>query len=240
MAPVWHGRIELGDLSLGVRLLSGPAPETISLTQIHVGCGSPIGQRLVCKAEGRAIERSETVRARVLPDGRYVALPEDLLRAAAPPRRATLPLAIIAAHSVDPIYYESAYYVHPEADEAAYVALHQALRQADLVALTKIVLQRERWMIIRPAAGHLVAHTLYYASETRHLAAFRQAVVPSAELRAAWGSAVASRVSVFDPRATVDEASERLRALIDQARSKETAASRRTSEKGRLKMLNRK
>ena len=69
----------------------------------------------------------------------------------------------VDAELIDPIYYESAYYLAPdgEAGRDVYAVLREAIAETGRVALSRVVIgQRERTIALRAVAGGLVAHTL--------------------------------------------------------------------------------
>jgi DNA end-binding protein Ku len=66
--------------------------------------------------------------------------------------------------SIDPVYYDAAYYVAPDGDAGrdVYAVLRGAIAKTGNTALAGIVIsQRERTIGMRPTADGLMAHTLY-------------------------------------------------------------------------------
>src|SRR5262249_39839879 len=70
---------------------------------------------------------------------------------------------------VDPIYFEKTYYLGPDkGGEKAYRLLADAMAKTDRVALAKFVMRgKESLVLIRPAQGGLMLHTMYFADEVR-------------------------------------------------------------------------
>ena len=68
---------------------------------------------------------------------------------------------------VDPIFFESSYYVAPEDKTAKpYTLFMAALKETKQDAIAKIAMHnREHIVLIRPADGGLILHTLYYPDE---------------------------------------------------------------------------
>src|SRR4051794_34913852 len=65
--------------------------------------------------------------------------------------------------SVDPIYYDTSYYLAPDGKAGidVYAVLREAIQKAGQLALTRVVIsQRERTVALRVMDGGLVAHTL--------------------------------------------------------------------------------
>ena len=66
--------------------------------------------------------------------------------------------------SIDPVYYNSAYYLVPDDDAGkdVYVVLREAIAKTGKTALSRVVIaQRERTIALRPMGDGLMAHTLY-------------------------------------------------------------------------------
>src|SRR3954452_9597548 len=69
----------------------------------------------------------------------------------------------VAADSVDPIYYDTSYFLAPDGNAGVdvYAVLRDAIQKTGQLALTRVVIsQRERTVALRVMAGGLVAHTL--------------------------------------------------------------------------------
>jgi DNA end-binding protein Ku len=68
---------------------------------------------------------------------------------------------------VDPIYYETSYYLAPEEEVSKPYSLFQsALTETGASAIAKISMhRREHTVLIRPSASGLVLHTLFYQDE---------------------------------------------------------------------------
>ena len=66
--------------------------------------------------------------------------------------------------SIDPVYYDSAYFLVPdgEAGKDVYAVLREAIAKTGKTALSRVVIsQRERTIALRPMGDGLMAHTLY-------------------------------------------------------------------------------
>ena len=70
----------------------------------------------------------------------------------------------VDAASIDPVYYDSAYYLVPDGDAGkdVYAVLREAIAKTGKTALSRVVIaQRERTIALRPMGDGLMAHTLY-------------------------------------------------------------------------------
>jgi DNA end-binding protein Ku len=102
------------------------------------------------------------------PKGKYVAVDDEELKKIAPPTATTMDIVqFVQNDAVDPIYFESSYYVGPEENAAKpYQLFLQALAVTKYHAIAKLAMHgREHIVLIRPAEGAMVLHTLYYPKE---------------------------------------------------------------------------
>src|SRR5262245_14761109 len=76
---------------------------------------------------------------------------------------------------IDPVYFETSYYVVPDrGGEKAYALLFAALRAMGHVALARVGMYgREHVVIVRPGKHGMLAHTMFYTDEIRFENEFR-------------------------------------------------------------------
>ena len=75
----------------------------------------------------------------------------------------------IPIKKVDPVYFESTYYLAPDqGGEKAYRLLADAMEKSGRVALAEMVWHdKETLVLIRPREGGLVPQMMYYGNEIR-------------------------------------------------------------------------
>jgi DNA end-binding protein Ku len=116
------------------------------------------------------IPRSELVKGYEYEKGRFVTVSkEDLEKITPQTAREMQILEFVKLAEVDPIYFETSYYVTPEkAGERAYALLFEALRRSGYVALAQFAMHnREHIVILRPGRTGIVLHTMFYETEIR-------------------------------------------------------------------------
>ncbi len=88
----------------------------------------------------------------------------------------------MTAGDVDPVYFESSYYLVPEeAGRRPYALLTKALEQSEYVAIAKLTMHnREYTVFLRPHAGGMMLHTMYYEEEVKKVEGFG---APDVELK---------------------------------------------------------
>lgn len=215
MASVWTGVITFGLVSIPVKLYVAARPETVSFNQLHSVCHSRLKQKLHCPTCERDVERAEIARGYKL--NGYVVLDDaDFEAAEREASRALEVLEFVDAATVDPVYLEKSYYLAPQdASERAYHVLLEALHEAGKGAVVRFVMgTRQYHALLRPGAGKLVLHTLYYGDEVRELEAKWKAVAPSTDEVGLGIKLIDALAQDFDPTKYADEHRARLLELI--------------------------
>lgn len=167
-ATVWKGFISFGLVSFPVRLFSAARAETIHFHMLHKKDMSRVKEVWYCAAENKPIERSDIVKGYETSKGKYVVVEDEELKKIAPTTATTMDiLQFVASDEIDPVYFESSYYVAAESSTAKpYVLFMAALSDTKQDAIAKIAMHnREHIVLIRPSNGGLILHTLYYADE---------------------------------------------------------------------------
>ncbi|MBT9585148.1 Ku protein [bacterium] len=170
-ATVWKGHLTFGLVSVPIRLYAAARTETVSFNQIHKPCGSRLKQKLHCPVCERTVERSELVRGAEVDSGRFVLIEDSEIQAVAPESAKSMEvLEFVKLEEVDPVYFDTSYFVVPESKvgEKPYYLLQRALTDMGHAAIARLVKsQREHTVILRPSAGGLMLHTLFYTDEVR-------------------------------------------------------------------------
>lgn len=126
-------------------------------------------------------------------------------------------LEFVKLADVDPVYFETSYYVRPEeAGERAYALLYRALQKTALVAIGQFAMHgREHVFVLRPGGRGILAHTLYYSSEVRASDEHRAEVetIKPNELQLS-EQLIHSLASAFEPEKYKDHYRQRLEGLI--------------------------
>jgi DNA end-binding protein Ku len=221
-ATVWKGFISFGLVSFPVRLFSAARPEAVHFHMLHKKDQSRVKEVWYCAEENKPIERSEIEKGYEVSKGEYVVVGDEELKEIAPPTATTMDvLQFVGNDEVDPIYFESSYYVAPEDKTAKpYVLFTAALSDTGQNAIAKIAMHnREHVVLIRPSEGGLVLHTLYYPDELHKT---NRSEVPKAKYTAKELELAKSLVNhltaPFKPREFKDTYRENVERLIEEKR----------------------
>jgi len=182
-STVWKGFISFGLVSFPVRLFAAARAETVHFHMLHKKDQSRVKEVWYCVAEDKPILRSDIEKGYEISKGKYVVVEDEELKKIAPPTATTMDiLQFVDSGEVDPLYFQSSFYVSADKNAAKpYALFAAALKDTRQAAIAKIAMHnREHIVLIRPADGGLVLHTLYYPDEL-HTA--NRAETPSANSR---------------------------------------------------------
>jgi DNA end-binding protein Ku len=145
---------------------------------LHRTDKSRLKQQYVCLADGQVVERSDIVKGYEFRKDEYIIIEPDEIKKIEPQTAKTMEiLEFVKASDVDPVYFESSYYMMPEeAGRRPYALLTKALQESEYVAIAKITMHnREYTVFLRPHEGGMMLHTMYYAEEVKKGGRLRRA-----------------------------------------------------------------
>jgi DNA end-binding protein Ku len=167
-ATVWKGFISFGLVSFPVRLFAAARADRVHFHMLHKKDNSRVKEVWYCVEENKEIERADIVKGYEVSKDKYVVVEDEEIKKIAPTTATTMDiLQFVANDEVDPIFFESSYYVGAESNTPKpYALLMAALTDAKQHAIAKIAMHnREHIVLIRPSGGGLVLHTLFYPAE---------------------------------------------------------------------------
>ncbi|HLI64492.1 MAG TPA: Ku protein [Terriglobales bacterium] len=217
-SSVWSGYLTFGLISMPVRLFSGARGNHISFHMLHRDDNTRVKQQLWCPHDERVVERDEIVKGYEYRKDEYVIIePEEIKKIEPKTAKAMEILEFVKAEQVDPIYFESSYFVTPEeAGRRPYALLCQALEESNYVGIAKLTMHnREYTVFLRPYKGSMMLHTMYYKDEVRDLEGFGR---PEVELKEAEVKVAHQLIEAladdFQPEKYHDTFEENLKTLI--------------------------
>lgn len=230
---IWSGTISFGLLNVPVRLFSAVARRNIALREIRESDNARIKHKRVAEGTDEEVPYENIVKAYELTPGQYVPLSKDEMAALAPEKTRAIDVQdFVDIEEIDPMYFDSPYYLGPaEGAEKAYSLLAAAMESSGKAAISRFVFRnKEHLAAIRATDGVLTLTTMRFHDE----------VVPPSELDDALPDKkpkvakreqemaeqlIDSLSTEFEPDAYKDEYREQLLALIEQkAEGKEIVA----------------
>jgi DNA end-binding protein Ku len=182
-ASVWSGYLTFGLISMPVKLFSGARSSGISFNMLHRDDLSRLKQQYVCLADGKVVERSDIVKGYEYRKDEYVVIEPEEIKKIEPKTAKTMEiLEFVKASEVDPVFFESSYYMVPdEAGRRPYALLTKAMEESEYVAIAQLTMHnREYTVFLRPHDGGMMLHTMYYKEEVREVEGFG---APDVELK---------------------------------------------------------
>lgn len=169
--PIWTGSLGFGLVSVPVGLYAATEDHAVHFHQLERDTTDRIRYRRVNERTGEEVPRDRIVRAVDLGTGEYVVIEDDELEAISPERSRTIEIDdFVDLHQIDPVYFETTYYLAPRGDAAAraYALLRTAMAESARVGVALFVLRgRERVVAVRPDREVLALETMYFADEVR-------------------------------------------------------------------------
>jgi DNA end-binding protein Ku len=165
--PVWSGTISFGLIAIPIKLFNAVRHKGVSFNQLDERTMSRIRYRKVSDETGDEVPDEHIVKGYEVSKGRYVLVDPDELEPFIPAATRTVDLEeFVDLTEIDPIYFESAYYVAPDSNPKPYVLLARAMEEAGKVAIGRFVMRNKQYTAaIRASEGRLMMSTLAYADE---------------------------------------------------------------------------
>jgi DNA end-binding protein Ku len=218
--------ISFGLVSIPVKLFSATeASKAISFNLLHKTCGSRLKQQYLCVKEEIPVAREEMVKGYEFTKDQYVMFTPEELKAMEEAGTHTADITeFVPVESVDPIYFDKAYYLAPDKGGAKpYALLARALRESGRCALGRWAARGKQYIVmIRPiekaGSDGLVMQQLLYAAEVRSITEIDipKTDVKDAELKLAQQLIEQQASETFDPAAYKDEVRERIETAIQK------------------------
>jgi DNA end-binding protein Ku len=214
--------ISFGLVSIPVKLFSATeAGRAISFNLLHKACGSRLKQQYFCVKEEVPVAREDMVKGYEFAKDQYVVFtPEELKALEEAGTHAAEITEFVPLESVDPVFFDKAYYLAPDKGGAKpYALLARALRESKRCAVGRWAARGKQYIVmLRPVENGLVMQQLLYAAEVRSIKDIDipQTEVKDAELKLAQQLIEQQASDTFDPAAYTDEVRARIEAAIEK------------------------
>ncbi len=214
--------VSFGLVSIPVKLYSATeASRAISFHLLHKACGSRLKQQYFCVKEEVPVPREDMVKGYEFAKDQYVMFtPEELKALEETGTHSAEITEFVPVESVDPVFFDKAYYLAPDKGGAKpYALLARALRDSKRCALGRWAARGKQYIVmIRPVEDGLVMQQLLYSTEVRSIKEIEipQTEVKDAELKLAQQLIEQQATDKFDPAAYTDEVRTRIEAAVQK------------------------
>ena len=214
--------VSFGLVSIPVKLFSATeASRAISFNLLHKTCGSRLKQQYFCIKEEVPVAREDMAKGYEFAKDQYVLFsPEELKALEETGTHMAEITEFVPIESIDPVYFDKAYYLAPDQGGAKpFALLASALRESKRCALGRWAARGKQYIVmIRPVDDGLIMQQLLYAGEVRSMKELEipKTEVKAAELKLAKQLIDAQAADKFDPTAYTDDVHARVEAAIQK------------------------
>jgi DNA end-binding protein Ku len=171
--PLSTGTISFGLVTVPVKLYSAAeSAAAVSFNMLHGKCHSRLKQQYICPKDNEIVTRDQMVKGYEFAKDQYVTFTDEEIKAMAETSSPAIEITeFVPLSEVDPIYFDSAYYLGPDkGGDRAYGLLAAAMRETHRCALAKWAARGKGYLVlIRPVEKGLIMQTLLYADEVRKI-----------------------------------------------------------------------
>src|SRR5436309_8093087 len=214
--------VAFGLVSIPVKLFSATeASHAISFNLLHKTCGSRLKQQYLCAKEEVVVPREDMAKGYEFAKDQYVTVTADELKALDEAGTQSAEVSeFVPIASIDPVYFDKAYYLAPDKGGAKpYALFARALRESKRCAIGRWAARGKQYIVmVRPVEDGLVMQQLLYAGEVRSIKDIDipKSEVKEAELKLAQQLIEQQASETFDPAAYADEVRGRIEAAIQK------------------------
>jgi DNA end-binding protein Ku len=221
--PIWRGHLRLALVSCPVALYSAHRERgSLHFNLINPKTGNRIRMISQDAETGDEVSRGDLTKGYEFKKDTYLMLTDEDFESARVETSSTIKIdKFVDAGSIDPIYFDTSYYVAPDGDAGrdVYAVLRDAIASVGKMALARVVIaRRERAIGIRPMGKGLVAHTLHDERDLHDPAELFDDL-PSGksdtDMVQLAKQLIGRQAGTYDPADVEDRYESRLRAVID-------------------------
>lgn len=209
-------------MNIPVKMYGAVKRKEVRFNQIHAKDGARIRYRKFCAAEDKEVPAEEIVKGYEISKEHYVTFTDEELDAADPVKTHTIDISdFVDLPAIDPMYFESPYYLVPEKTASkAYALLLTALKEQDKVAIGRFVFHsKEALVAIRAKDNTLLLSTMLFPDEIVGIEELEEATdlpKPAAKELKMAEQLVEALSGDFEPSKYQDEHRKKILELIDR------------------------
>jgi len=214
--------LSFGLVSIPVKLYSATqASGAVSFNLLHKGCGSRLRQQYICQREGIPVDRGDTIKGYEFAKDQYVTFTSEELKEMEEKGTNLVEIdAFVPSDSIDPVYYDRAYFLGPDkGGDKPYALLAEAMRRSGRTAVARWAARGKQFIVqLRAVEGGIVMQQLLYAPEVRSIEEIGIPATPVRDQELALAQQLIDQISEerFDPAAYKDDVRERIEAAIER------------------------
>ena len=183
---IFKGAILLGSFPIPIQVVKATKDHDVAFHEYHSTDLARTGRKSICKGCGKDLESAEIIKGVEVSKGNIVCFSKEEMESL--PLKSTREIAIeryVGIGELNPLMFESAYYVTPSEDYAvkAFTQFVKGLQKLHKIAIGKVAMRsREQLCALQPLNGGLVMNTMYYQDEIRGMPQTKTAEVNDGEV----------------------------------------------------------
>lgn len=169
MRPIWTGAIGFGLVNIPVKLFSATQGSELDFDMLDKKDHANIKFKRVNENTGREVDWEQIVKGYLLND-KYVILTDKDFESASAEKTKTISISeFVKEEEIDPMYYETPYYLEPDKSGArAYALLREALKKTGKVGISSFVMRnKEALAILRAQDEVIILNRIRFREEIR-------------------------------------------------------------------------
>jgi DNA end-binding protein Ku len=213
--------ITFGLVTIPVKMYAATDPRAgISFTMLDPK-GGRVKQQYISAESGDVVPRNEMIKGYEFEKDRFVTFTKEELKALEEASSGAVEITeFVPSESIDPVYYEKAYYLGPDKGGAKpYRLLAEAMRDSGRSAIGRWAARGKQYLVnIRVVEKGLILQQLLYADEVRSIDEIEipDAKIGAKELELAKQLIDSITSKTFDPTEYQDDVKERIEAQIQK------------------------
>jgi DNA end-binding protein Ku len=167
---IWKGAISFALVHVPVSLYPAVQDSGIDFDWLDRRSLDPVGYKRYNKRSGRELKPQDIVKGVRQPNGEYVVLSDEEVKAAFPKSTQSIEIdSFVKAQELPPTMFERPYFVEPAGKaEKVYALLRDAMLEAGVIAIASIVMHnKEHLVALVPSGRVLMLNTMRWTSEMR-------------------------------------------------------------------------
>lgn len=167
---IWTGVVTFGMVSIPVKMYPATSSKDIAFNELHSTCHSRLKRLRWCPVCQREVAGDEVIKGYQYTKDQYVEMTDEDFEKVPLPSKKTIEVGkFVKGEDIDPVYYDTAYLLEPEAiGKKPFALFMHALQKKGMTAVAHITIRkREQLCALRAHGGNLMLETLYYSDELR-------------------------------------------------------------------------
>ncbi len=177
MKVIWKGSISFGLVNIPINLYSAIEARGIKTKLLYKKNLSPIRYKRWCDGCKKEVPWEDVVKGFEIGEDEFVVVSQKELNAMKPEKSKAVDIVeFIEIEQIDPIYFNSHYYIGPEkADEKAYFLFKEILEQTEKMAIGQFIMhEKMHTCAIESYREGLLLTTLNYGYEIRDISEIKE------------------------------------------------------------------